>query len=211
MAGSHVVVARYDMLALDVLDSDCIFIGDTSSSTDCSADASPSPTASPTPTVDEPAVEPTDTPGRPRRRRSGAPVPNVTIPPWDGKERLNILLIGADQRPGEGTYNTDTLIVVSIDPVTKQVAMFSLPRDTVDVPIPPGPARQRLRVGLHRQDQQPLRRRPQPRRPVPGQRQDRAATTASRRSWATSTGSTSSTSSRSTSTASRRSSTRSAA
>ena len=50
MMGSHVVVARYDMLALDVLDSDCIFIGDTSSSTDCSADASPSPNGSPTPT-----------------------------------------------------------------------------------------------------------------------------------------------------------------
>ena len=32
------------------------------------------------------------------------------------------------------------MITVSIDPVTKQVAMFSLPRDTVDVPIPPGPA-----------------------------------------------------------------------
>ncbi len=27
MAASHVVVARYDMLALDVLGSDCIFIG----------------------------------------------------------------------------------------------------------------------------------------------------------------------------------------
>ena len=67
--------------------------------------------------------------------------PEVAIPPWDGKERLNILLIGADQRPNDNTFNTDTLIVVSIDPLTKQVAMFSLPRDTVDVPIPPGPAR----------------------------------------------------------------------
>ena len=38
---------------------------------------------------------------------------------WDGKERLNILLIGTDQRPKEGTYNTDTLIVVSIDPTTR--------------------------------------------------------------------------------------------
>ena len=86
-------------------------------------------------------------PSRPRRpnrpaRPSGSALPEVSIPPWDGKERLNILLIGADQRPGEGTFNTDTLIVVSIDPVTKQVAMFSLPRDTVDVPVPPGPARQ---------------------------------------------------------------------
>jgi LCP family protein required for cell wall assembly len=53
-------------------------------------------------------------------------------------ERLNILLIGSDQRPNEGTYNTDTLIVVSIDPVTKQVAMFSLPRDSTNLPLPPG-------------------------------------------------------------------------
>ena len=33
------------------------------------------------------------------------------------------------------------MITVSIDPVTKQVAMFSLPRDSVDVPLPPGPPR----------------------------------------------------------------------
>ena len=56
-------------------------------------------------------------------------------PPWDGTERLNILLIGADEQ--NGAHNTDTMITVSIDPVTNQVAMFSLPRDTVDVPIPP--------------------------------------------------------------------------
>ena len=31
--------------------------------------------------------------------------------------------------------------------------MFSLPRDTVDVPIPPGPARSAFGLGLHRQDQ----------------------------------------------------------
>src|SRR5207244_3873371 len=54
--------------------------------------------------------------------------------------RLNILLIGADQRPKDATFNTDTMIVASIDPDTRQVAMFSLPRDTVDVPLPPGPA-----------------------------------------------------------------------
>ena len=59
-----------------------------------------------------------------------------TLPPWDGKERLNILLVGVDARPGDGTFNTDTMIVVSIDPVSKQVAMFQLPRDVVDVPVP---------------------------------------------------------------------------
>ena len=135
MVGSHAVVARYDMLALDVLGSGCIFIGEDSS--DCEEDASPSPGATPR---GDASAEPTDTP-EPEATPEGSALPNVTIPPWDGKERLNILLIGSDQRPGEGTHNTDTLIVVSIDPITKQVAMFSLPRDTVDVPLPPGPAR----------------------------------------------------------------------
>ncbi len=138
MAGSHVVVARYDMLAKDVLDNGCIFIGDPSR--ECNLDATASPGSSATPSDHESSAA-TDSP-EPDATPVGSAVPDVAIPPWDGKERLNILLIGADQRPNEGTFNTDTLIVVSIDPVTKQVAMFSLPRDTVDVPTPPGPARQ---------------------------------------------------------------------
>jgi LCP family protein required for cell wall assembly len=139
MTGSHVVVARYDMLALDVLESGCIFIGDETD--ECELDASPSPGGSGTPTATPGgSVEPTATP-EPEATPVGSALPDVTIPPWDGVGRLNILLIGSDQRPGEGSYNTDTLIVVSIDPTTKQVAMFSLPRDTVDVPTPPGPAR----------------------------------------------------------------------
>jgi hypothetical protein len=69
----------------------------------------------------------------------GSALPEQAIPTWDGTTRLNILLVGVDQRPAEGTYNTDTLIVVSIDPVSKQVAMFSLPRDSSDLPLPPGP------------------------------------------------------------------------
>lgn len=138
MAGSHVVVARYDVLAQGFLDSGCIFLSDPTK--ECDLDASTSPTAPPTPTQAGTAA-PTDTP-EPASTPVGSALPEVSIPPWDGKERLNILLIGADQRPGDGTFNTDTLIVVSIDPVTKQVAMFSLPRDTVDVPVPAGPARQ---------------------------------------------------------------------
>jgi len=143
MAGSHVVVARYDVLAKDVLDSGCIFVGDDSKA--CDLDATPSPGsasgATATPSDDGSDVtDATDSP-IPESTPVGSAVPNVAIPPWDGKERLNILLIGADQRPGDKVFNTDTLIVVSIDPLTKQVAMFSLPRDTVDVPIPPGPAR----------------------------------------------------------------------
>jgi LCP family protein required for cell wall assembly len=57
-------------------------------------------------------------------------------PSWDGTERLNVLLIGVDQRQGETSFNTDTLIVASVDPVKGSVSMFSIPRDTVDVPVP---------------------------------------------------------------------------
>ena len=135
MAGSHVVVARYDMLALNALNSGCIFVGQDIES-ECEADASESPDPSAT---DEPTEAPTaSTPATPEPS-IGSAVPEVSIPPWDGEERLNILLIGADKQGGG--HRTDTLITVSIDPVTKKVAMFSLPRDTVDVPVPPGPAR----------------------------------------------------------------------
>jgi LCP family protein required for cell wall assembly len=71
-------------------------------------------------------------------RPTGTVAPTSQLPPWDGKERLNLLLIGSDTRPEiAGHHFTDTLIVASIDPATKQVAMFSLPRDTIRVPLPP--------------------------------------------------------------------------
>ena len=60
---------------------------------------------------------------------------------WDGTARLNVLLVGIDRRGSGVDFNTDTMIVVSIDPATRRVVLFSLPRDTVDVPVPAGPAR----------------------------------------------------------------------
>jgi LCP family protein required for cell wall assembly len=139
MSGGHAVVARYDLIALDALNDECVFIGGNTSEIEC-PEPSASPTGSAEPT-EEPAESASPTPEVTEPPVQGSALPNVVIPPWDGQERLNILLIGSDQRPKEGTYNTDTLIVVSIDPVTKQVAMFSLPRDTVDVPMPSGPLR----------------------------------------------------------------------
>ena len=61
-----------------------------------------------------------------------APLP--TTKPWTGTGRLNILLIGADT--GGGGL-TDTMIVVSVDPVSHRAAMFSIQRDTVCLPLPP--------------------------------------------------------------------------
>ncbi|HUQ78168.1 MAG TPA: LCP family protein [Patescibacteria group bacterium] len=139
MSGAHVVVARYDLLAIGALDDPCVFISDQNPD-DGACDATPTGPAglSPSPT-DEPIDSPTATITPPPLQ--GSDLPNRTIRPWDGRERLNVLLIGSDQRAGDDTYNTDTLIVVSIDPATGQVAMFSLPRDSVGIPMPAGPLR----------------------------------------------------------------------
>jgi LCP family protein required for cell wall assembly len=57
--------------------------------------------------------------------------------PWNGKERVNILVMGIDQREGEQdtAYRTDTMIVLTLDPVTMHAGMLSIPRD-LWVPIP---------------------------------------------------------------------------
>jgi LCP family protein required for cell wall assembly len=58
-------------------------------------------------------------------------------PAWTGKERLNVLLLGVDKRDGEvgSPENTDTLVVLSLDPLNRTASMLSIPRDTL-VTIP---------------------------------------------------------------------------
>ncbi len=53
-------------------------------------------------------------------------------------ERLNVLLMGVDAGGGRDHALTDTLIVVSVDPVGKSISMASVPRDLVDVPLGDG-------------------------------------------------------------------------
>lgn len=44
--------------------------------------------------------------------------------------RVSFLLIGADKRPGDTTFNADSIIFASVDPQTKIISMLSIPRDT---------------------------------------------------------------------------------
>lgn len=140
MTGGHAAVAYYDLQAADLVN--CVFDssgaaacdsssgGDASGGTDASggADASLPADASSGDAIGTAAPGATN-------------APDASLPPWNGKDRLNILLVGADQRPNQNIFNTDTMIVVSIDPTTGRVAMLQIPRDTVDLPLPPGPAR----------------------------------------------------------------------
>lgn len=68
------------------------------------------------------------------------PTTTTTTEPvlWDGLERLNVVLLGADAGEGRRGLRTDTTIVLSIDPRTGDTAMFSVPRDLSNAPLPEG-------------------------------------------------------------------------
>lgn len=72
----------------------------------------------------------------------GPESPNVerrfgqVIPGWKGTERVNLLLLGVDERPQEnGMARTDTMMLLTLDPTTLQAGVLSIPRD-LWVPIP---------------------------------------------------------------------------
>ena len=50
-------------------------------------------------------------------------------------ERINVLLVGIDKTPWRTATLTDSMMVVSVDPVGKTVAMLSVPRDLINVPL----------------------------------------------------------------------------
>ena len=66
-------------------------------------------------------------------------IPESDLPPaWDGASRINILLIGLDYRDwtaGEGAPRSDTMILLTIDPLSKTAGTLSIPRDLwVNIP-----------------------------------------------------------------------------
>lgn len=79
--------------------------------------------------VNLPAFDP-DAPIQP----AGYPTPA----PWDGNERVTILVMGLDYRDwseGNGLARTDTMILLTLDPEQGTAGMLSIPRDLwVDIP-----------------------------------------------------------------------------
>ncbi len=83
-------------------------------------------------------------PGSPGISTDPAPVtgplqaPDGPTPqPWDGVNRVNVLVMGLDFRDWEaGDYpRTDTMILFSLDPVSKTAGFMSIPRDMwVNIP-----------------------------------------------------------------------------
>ena len=80
---------------------------------------------------------------------NGTPVPGVeSLPPpvvvpvsdlppaWDGASRITVLIIGLDARDTDTSApRSDTMILLTIDPLTKTAGMLSIPRDMwVNIP-----------------------------------------------------------------------------
>lgn len=66
-------------------------------------------------------------------------IPDANLPPaWDGASRINILFIGMDARDleaNDGPPRSDSMILFTIDPITKTGGMLSIPRDLwVNIP-----------------------------------------------------------------------------
>ncbi len=89
--------------------------------------------------ITDPQPETAVSPGAPAISISENPAPFLSaqaFKPWEGDRRVSILLLGVDRRcDEEGPTHSDSLILVSIDPVTLSAAVLSLPRDLwVEIP-----------------------------------------------------------------------------
>ena len=69
-----------------------------------------------------------------------APRTTTTLPPIVAENRVNVLLLGGDAGPGRWSLRTDSMIVISLDPVTGDTVMISVPRNLQRMPFPPGTA-----------------------------------------------------------------------
>ncbi|MFZ5808083.1 MAG: LCP family protein [Chloroflexota bacterium] len=55
-----------------------------------------------------------------------------TPEPWDGASRVSLLIMGLDYRDwaaGEGPPRTDTMILLTLDPLSRTAGMMNIPRD----------------------------------------------------------------------------------
>ena len=76
----------------------------------------------------------------PQAERDSATAPQVTnaADPWNGADRVNVLLVGGDAGPNRIGTRTDSMILASIDVKNGDTVLFSLPRNLEEVPFPEG-------------------------------------------------------------------------
>src|SRR5574341_355964 len=67
----------------------------------------------------------------------GSPSGGIIPRRWTGTDRVTVLVMGIDRRQSDTdtAYRTDTMMLLSVDPVAKTAVMLSIPRDLwVEIP-----------------------------------------------------------------------------
>ena len=139
----HIAVGR-SLIAFDELLNETF--AEVSPSPEPSASDPASPDISPSPGSSI-AVSPGTVP--PRGGGTGSlPSLTVTTPwarpgevPWGDDGRFSLLLLGSDAGSDRWSRRMDVMLLVEVDVATGRVAMFGFPRNMMNVPLPPGAAR----------------------------------------------------------------------
>jgi len=143
IAAPHLTVGR-SLVAFDELLNETF--AETSPSPSSSPYESASALGSPSPDA-SPGVSPVTVP--PRGGGTGTlPSLTVTTPwarpgeiPWGDDGKFDLLLLGSDAGSDRWSRRMDVMLLVEVDVATGRVAMFGFPRNMVNVPLPPGAAR----------------------------------------------------------------------
>ncbi len=120
------------------------------------AEVSPSPEPSPS---DSGSTDGSPSPGSsiaaspgtvPPRGGGTGTLPSLTVTtpwarpgaiPWGDDGKFDLLLLGSDAGADRWSRRMDVMLLVEVDVATGRVAMFGFPRNMVNVPLPPGAAR----------------------------------------------------------------------
>jgi LCP family protein required for cell wall assembly len=121
---------------------------------DPEVDGTPEPIVTLAPDA-SPTIAPTKAPLIARTSGTGSlPGLNVAVPwqrpgavPWGNDGRFDLLLMGSDAGRDRWSRRMDVMLLVEIDVATGKVAMIGLPRNLVNAPFPPGPARDAVACG----------------------------------------------------------------
>ena len=79
----------------------------------------------------------------------GAAVPwaRAGATPWGNDGRFDLLLLGSDAGIDRWSRRMDVMMLIEVDVATGRVAMIGLPRNLINAPFPPGPARDAVTCG----------------------------------------------------------------
>lgn len=127
LLGPHAAFGYYDYVQYDLITT---VFAETPTTTVAAAATT---TSAPSTTTGGPGSTPSQT----TTTTPPTTTPTTTAPPlWAGQDRLNVLLLGSDAGIGRTGVRTDTMVLVSIDPVSGDTAIFGLPRNLARVPLP---------------------------------------------------------------------------